>query len=162
MKKQHQYNLALAWTGNSGNGTRGYTTYERSYTISAANKEAISGSSDPSFRGDKTKYNPEELLVASAASCHMLWYLHLCAEAGVIVTNYTDSAVGIMHETEKGSGYFTEITHYPKVTVKDASMVEKANLLHSKANEYCFIANSVKFPIHHKPECAVADALVDL
>lgn len=160
MKKQHQYNLALKWTGNTGAGTHSYTSYERSYTISAAHKKEISGSSDPSFRGDKTKYNPEDMLVASIVSCHMLWYLHLCAEAGVIVTNYTDSAVGIMYETGNGSGYFTEITLYPKVTVKDASMIEKANSLHSKANEYCFIANSVKFPVHHKPECEVADLLV--
>lgn len=133
MKKQHQYNLTLEWTGNTGAGTCSYATYERSYTISAAYKKEISGSSDPSFRGDKTKYNPEELLVASITSCHMLWYLHLCAEAGVIVTNYTDKVVGMMHETENGSGYFSEITLYPKVTVKDVSMIEKANSLHSKA-----------------------------
>ena len=99
--------------GNTGSGTGGNTIYERCYTISAANKEAISGSSDASFRGDKTKYNPEQLLVASVAGCHLLWYLHLCAEADVIVTNYTDNAVGVMHETEKGNGYFTEITLYP-------------------------------------------------
>jgi organic hydroperoxide reductase OsmC/OhrA len=153
MNKQHQYNVSLLWTGNTGSGTSSYKSYERSHTITAAEKKDIFASSDPSFRGDKTKYNPEELLVASIVSCHMLWYLHLCAEAGVIVTNYTDNAVGIMQETANGSGYFSQVTLYPEVTVKDASMIEKANSLHAKANEYCFVANSVKFPVHHNPVC---------
>lgn len=155
MNKQHQYTLSILWTGNRGSGTSSYKSYERSHTITATEKKDIFASSDPSFRGDKIKYNPEELLVASIASCHMLWYLHLCAEAGVIVTNYTDKAAGIMQETANGSGYFTQVTLYPEVTVKDASMIEKANSLHAKANEFCFIANSVKFPIHHNPVCKV-------
>jgi organic hydroperoxide reductase OsmC/OhrA len=153
MNKQHQYNVSILWTGNTGSGTSSYKSYERSHTITAIEKKDIFASSDPSFRGDKTKYNPEELLVASIVSCHMLWYLHLCAEAGVIVTNYTDNAVGIMQETANGSGYFSQVTLYPEVTVKDASMIEKANSLHAKANEYCFVANSVKFPVHHNPVC---------
>jgi organic hydroperoxide reductase OsmC/OhrA len=153
MNKQHTYKLLLQWTGNTGNGTSSYKSYERSHVVSANSKAEILCSSDASFRGDKTKYNPEELLVASISSCHMLWYLHLCADAGVVVINYTDNAVGIMQETETGSGYFKEITLHPKVIVKDTSMIEKANNLHKKANEYCFIANSVKFPVHHQPQC---------
>ncbi len=153
MNREHFYHLSLQWTGNTGNGTSAYTAYERSHIISTAGKTEIYCSSDPSFRGDKTKYNPEELLVASIASCHMLWYLHLCAEAGINVVSYTDNAAGIMVETETGSGYFKEITLYPQVVVKDISMIDTANKLHSKANEYCFIANSLKFPVHHKPQC---------
>jgi len=153
MNKEHRYNLLMQWTGNTGNGTGGYKAYERSHTIQAEGKTEIFCSSDASFRGDKLKYNPEELLVASIASCHMLWYLHLCADAGVIVISYSDNAVGVMQETETGSGYFKEVTLCPHVIVKDASMIDTANQLHHKANEYCFIANSVKFPIHHKPEC---------
>ncbi|MEO8712709.1 MAG: OsmC family protein [Parafilimonas sp.] len=152
MNKDHQYNLTVKWAGNNGTGTSSYTAYERSHIIHAENKENIQGSSDISFRGDKTKYNPEELLVASIAACHMLWYLHLCSDAGVIVTAYSDNAEGVMQETETG-GLFKEITLYPVVTVRDTSMIDKANSLHSKANEYCFIANSVRFPIYHKPHC---------
>ena len=152
MNKEHHYNLTVKWMGNKGTGTSSYTAYERSHIIQAENKEDIQCSSDVSFRGDKTRYNPEELLVASIAACHMLWYLHFCADAGVIVTAYTDKAKGVMKETEAG-GLFKEITLFPVVTVKDASMIEKANSLHSKANEYCFIANSVRFPIYHKPQC---------
>ena len=152
MNKEHQYNLTVQWMRNTGTGTSSYTAYERSHIIHAENKENIQGSSDISFRGDKTKYNPEELLVASISSCHMLWYLHLCADAGVIVTAYTDNAKGVMKETETG-GLFKEITLFPVVTVKDVAMIDKANSLHSKANEYCYIANSVRFPVYHKPQC---------
>jgi len=153
MNKKHYYNLTIRWTGNNGTGTNSYRAYERTHRIQGKDKAEILCSSDGSFRGDKTRYNPEELLVAAISSCHMLWYLHLCADAGVIVVDYTDEASGVMQETENGSGYFTEITLFPKVIVKDASMIEKADTLHSKANEYCFIANSVKFPVHHRPTC---------
>jgi organic hydroperoxide reductase OsmC/OhrA len=156
MSKNHEYNISVRWTGNTGNGTAGYKGYERSHTVQAPDKTEILCSSDSSFRGDKTKYNPEELLVASISTCHMLWYLHLCADAGIIVTAYHDNATGIMQETENGGGYFKEITLYPQVIVKDDSMVEKASSLHAKANELCFIANSVKFPVHHKPTCTIA------
>jgi organic hydroperoxide reductase OsmC/OhrA len=153
MNKEHLYRLNVNWTGNTGNGTQDYKGYERNHSIHAKGKEVIFASSDTSFRGDKTKYNPEELLVASISSCHMLWYLHLCADAGVVVVSYIDNAVGVMQETETGSGYFKEITLFPQVVVKDISMIDKANSLHSKANKYCFVANSVKFPVHHKPQC---------
>ena len=155
MNKKHHYELTTQWTGNTGTGTSNYRAYERSHVIQAMDKTEILCSSDGSFRGDRTKYNPEELLVASISSCHMLWYLHICADAGVVVVDYTDNATGVMQETENGSGYFTEITLFPKVVVKDASMIKMANSLHSKANEYCFIANSVKFPVHHQPTCEV-------
>ncbi len=153
MNKLHKYNLSIQWEGNTGSGTSGYKAYARDHVVSAGDKVQIPCSSDPAFRGNKTKYNPEELLVASVATCHMLWYLHLCADAAVVVVDYKDNATGIMQETENGSGFFKEIMLYPEVIVKDASMIEKANSLHAKANEYCFIANSVKFPVHHKPVC---------
>lgn len=149
--KKHYYKTTTLWTGNKGTGTSGYRDYERSHTISVENKAIIEGSSDPSFRGDKTKHNPEEMFLSSLSSCHMLWYLHFCSEAGVIVTNYTDEATGIMEETSNGSGHFTEVILYPKVTVAEQSMMEKAEQLHHKAHEFCFIANSVNFPVKHIP-----------
>lgn len=151
MSKEHHYKIALQWTGNTGSGTTAYKSYERSHRISVENKPYIDASSDPGFRGDPTKYNPEELLVASLSSCHMLWYLHLCAEAGVIVVDYHDDARGIMIETIDGGGKFSEVTLNPVVTVKDASMIEKATALHAKANKLCFIANSVNFRVIHRP-----------
>lgn len=155
MEKQHTYQTTIQWAGNSGKGTTGYRDYERSYAISAEGKPVISGSSDPAFRGDKSKYNPEDLLLASIASCHMLWYLHLCSEVGVIVVDYTDHATGLMVETPDGGGRFSAVTLYPVVTVTESSMVDKANQLHHKANELCFIANSLNFKVDHQPTCLV-------
>lgn len=153
----HQYKAVITWTGNSGKGTIGHKAYERSHTITIANKPDIPGSSDPAFGGDTTKHNPEELLVASLSSCHMLWYLSLCAGAGVVVTEYKDVAAGVMIELPDGSGRFTEVTLHPMVTVLAPSMTAKASELHEKANRMCFIANSVNFPVHHKPSCRVAE-----
>lgn len=151
MNKEHFYKLTVQWTGNMGNGTLNYRTYERSHVISAENKESILASADPAFRGDKSKYNPEELLLASLSSCHMLWFLHLCADNGVIVVDYIDSPTGIMEETENGGGKFKEVTLNPIVTVSDLTSLDKLDELHEKANELCFIANSVNFIVKHKP-----------
>lgn len=151
--KQHNYTTTVKWTGNKGTGTSNYREFERSHIVSVDSKPDISCSSDPAFRGDKTKYNPEELLVASLSSCHMLWYLHLCSEAGVIVIDYIDNAIGTMIETSNGGGRFTEVVLNPIVTVNESSMIEKANELHKKANALCFIANSVNFKVEHRSSC---------
>jgi organic hydroperoxide reductase OsmC/OhrA len=148
--KQHNYSLTINWTGNKGEGTNGYKSYERSHEIVIDRKEIIKGSSDPSFLGDNTKYNPEELLLASISSCHMLWYLHLCSDADIVVTNYVDNAKGIMEETVDGGGKFTSVTLYPTITLKNISQQENANALHSKADELCFIANSLNFKVQHQ------------
>lgn len=154
--KHHHYKTTIEWTGNKGSGTSNYRDYERSHTISAENKPVIEGSSDPAFRGDKTKYNPEEMLLSSLSSCHMLWYLHFCSEAGIIVTDYIDHATGSMEETAIGrSGHFTEVVLNPTVTITDETQIEKAEELHTKANEYCFIANSVNFPIKHNTKILI-------
>lgn len=149
--KQHNYALKINWTGNSGSGTNSYKSYERSFEVSVDGKEIINGSSDPSFNGDKTKYNPEELLLASISSCHMLWYLHLCADDGIIVTSYIDNAEGIMVENDNGGGKFEQVILKPVISVTENSMIEKAIILHAKANKLCFVANSVNFRISHQP-----------
>ncbi len=153
MNKQHNYSLTVKWTGNKGTGTSDYKAFDRNHSIIINGKANISCSSDPAFLGDKTKHNPEELLVASLASCHMLWYLHLCSQAKIIVVDYVDNATGIMEETSNGGGHFKEVLLHPRVTVTENFMVEKANELHKKANELCFIANSVNFKVYHKPTC---------
>jgi len=132
MKKQHHYKTTIRWTGNKGQGTINYKAYERDHVISIENKADIFGSSDKAFRGDKTLHNPEELLVSSLSACHMLWYLHLCAEAGINVVDYVDNATGVMIETSEGGGHFTEVTLNPVVTVMEDSMAEKANELHKR------------------------------
>ena len=158
MNKEHQYQTSLIWTGNKGEGTKNYRAYERSYTITIEGKPPLLGSSDPTFLGDRTKYNPEELLVMALSSCHMLWYLHLCADEGIIVVEYKDDAIGIMQEERNGSGRFTEVILQPVVTIADKTLIEKAQELHEKANKMCFIANSCNFPVNHKPTCSAVNS----
>ncbi len=150
--KRHNYEIKVEWTGNEGNGTLNYKSYNRNHKIISDGKyDKINGSSDPSFLGDKTKYNPEDLFLSSLSACHMLWYLHLCSVHRIIVTEYLDNATGIMEETENGSGKFTEVTLNPKVKITDGNLIKKANELHEEANKMCFIANSCNFKIGHKP-----------
>jgi organic hydroperoxide reductase OsmC/OhrA len=159
MNNKHQYSINLQWTGNKGSGTSAFTAYERNHTINIENKPELLISSDPSFNGDKTRYNPEELLVASLSSCHMLWYLHLCSEAGVIVTDYKDNAKGTMEISADGGGHFTEVTLYAEVSITNSDMEEIANELHNKANRLCFIANSCNFPILYKASFKIKNSL---
>lgn len=152
MNREHHYRTLLEWTGNTGEGTATYRGYERAHTIQAEGKPVIAASSDPSFRGDAARYNPEELFLASLSSCHMLWYLHLCSDAGVVVTAYTDEAEGVMEESASGTGHFTSVTLKPRVTVREESMRAAAESLHTMANKMCYIANSVNFMVHHLQE----------
>jgi organic hydroperoxide reductase OsmC/OhrA len=156
MSRVHTYQLSLSWTGNVGLGTSDYRAYERAHEVAAAEKPTILGSSDPAFRGDPRRWNPEELLVASLSQCHLLAYLHLAASAGVVVTAYTDTPVGSMAENADGSGQFTEVLLSPAVTVAEESMVTRAAELHDPAHRMCFIAGSVNFPVRHAASTLLA------
>ena len=153
MAKQHAYRVTTTWTGNLGSGTAHYGGYSRDHQLSANGKSApVLGSSDPSFRGDASRYNPEELLVASLSSCHMLWVLHLCAEAGIVVSAYVDEAVGTMEQTADGGGQFTQVTLKPRMTLAQPERIAEARVIHQRAHQLCFIARSVNFPVLHEPE----------
>ncbi|MFB9238246.1 OsmC family protein [Plantactinospora siamensis] len=151
MGRTHQYTATVVWTGARETGTTNYRAYGREHVVSGDGKADIAGSSDPAFRGDPARWNPEELLLASLAQCHLLAYLHLCATNGVVVTAYVDRPRGTMTETPDGGGRFTEVVLRPEVTVTDAAMTDKAAQLHERAHELCFIANSVNFPVRHEP-----------
>jgi organic hydroperoxide reductase OsmC/OhrA len=153
MTKEHHYKTTITWTGNTGIGTKDYKSYDRSHTISIDNKMDIMASSDPAFLGDKSKHNPEDLLVSSLSGCHMLWYLHLCATNGITVIEYKDNASGTMKETGENGGRFTEVVLHPTVIVTDHKQVDRANELHSEAHKMCFIANSCNFPVRHIATC---------
>ena len=153
----HRYEVITRWIGNRGSGTSEYRAYGRDHEIAAPGKaQAIPGSSDAHFRGDATRYNPEELLVASISACHMLWYLHLCADAGIVVLSYTDTGQGTMVEDPNGGGRFTEVVLHPRATITRAEQAQEALALHARAHQLCFIANSVNFPVRHVPEVSVA------
>lgn len=150
----HTYALDLEWQGNRGSGTSGYRDYARDVVLRAAGKPALEGSADPTFRGDASRWNPEELLVAALAQCHLLSYLHMAVIHGVVVTSYADSPVGTMAQEGIG-GHFTRVLLRPVVTVADASQVEVALRIHREAGEACFIASSVNFPVEHEPTVRV-------
>jgi organic hydroperoxide reductase OsmC/OhrA len=139
--REHGYEVEVTWSG----ATTGYRDYSRAHEVAGRGKPVIPGSSDPAFRGDRDRYNPEELLVASLSQCHMLWFLHLATEAGLVVTSYRDRATGTMAEGADGGGRFTEVTLRPEVTVHSGR--EKLAELHERAHHLCFIANSVNFPV---------------
>jgi organic hydroperoxide reductase OsmC/OhrA len=155
MSKTHRYQAQIVWTGNVGSGTSGYRAYERRYEVHCAGKTPIVGSSDPAFRGDPALYNPEDLLLAALSACHMLWYLHLCADAGIIVQAYEDNAEGSMTLTADGAGRFTEVLLRPNIRLAAGADADQAKRLHAGAHEKCFIANSVNFPIRVEPTILV-------
>jgi organic hydroperoxide reductase OsmC/OhrA len=149
--KRHNYEVRLDWTGNDGEGTKTYKGYRRDHTITSAGKPPIQGSSDPAFRGDPSRYNPEELLVASLSACHMLWYLHLCSVNHVTVLDYRDDASGVMEEGDDGSGEMVRVMLRPVVRISAGDDRVQALALHNQAHHLCFIARSVKFPVDISP-----------
>ena len=154
--KTHRYEVTMEWTGNTGAGTAAYRAYERSHEITAGDKPPIPGSSDPVFRGDPARWNPEELLVAALSACHQLVYLHRCAEAGIVVTAYIDRAEGVMVEDDKGGGRFERVVLRPLVTIAPGGDEALALELHHMAAEQCYIASSVNFPVDHDPQIRIA------
>lgn len=155
MNRPHRYRVDVVWTGNRGTGTDGYRNYSRNHVIRVPGKPELAGSSDPTFRGDATRHNPEDMLVAALSTCHMLSYLHMATVAGVVVTNYTDAAEGTM-VTEGDGGRFTEVVLRPVVTITAASDPARAEAAHEAAHQACFIANSVNFPVRCEPRIVVA------
>jgi organic hydroperoxide reductase OsmC/OhrA len=147
--KDHEYGVRVEWTGNRGHGTRNYTGYDRAHVITSTNRPPLLGSSDAAFHGDGTRYNPEDLLVASLSACHMLWYLALSAKAGIVVTAYVDDARGTMVETSDGGGRFAEVVLRPTVTVRETPYRNLVADLHHRAHELCFIAQSVNFRVRY-------------
>jgi organic hydroperoxide reductase OsmC/OhrA len=157
MGHTHEYATRTEWTGNTGSGTARYDAYVRRHTTSAAGRPDLPASSDPAFRGDADRWNPELLLVAALSQCHMLSYLHRCALGGVTVMAYVDDAVGTMREDGRGGGRFEAVTLRPVVTVAAAAMADRAQALHAEAAARCFIAASVDFPVGHEPAVVVAE-----
>ncbi len=156
MGAPHRYRVTLEWTGDDGEGTASYRSYRRDHVVTADGPPPLEGSSDPTFRGDATRWNPEQLLVASLSQCHLLWYLHLAAEAGVVVVGYVDHPEGEMALSADGGGRFTSVTLRPEVTVGPGTDAAEAEALHDRAHELCFIARSVAFSVTHQPSVVVA------
>ncbi|MBA2079011.1 MAG: peroxiredoxin [Rhodanobacter sp. 68-29] len=155
MSRPHRYRVDVEWTGNRGSGTDGYRNYSRNHAIRIPGKPDLAGSSDPAFRGDATRHNPEDMLVAALSTCHMLSYLHMATVAGVVVVAYDDSAEGTML-TEGDGGRFTEVVLRPVVVIRADSDPDQALAAHDDAHHACFIANSVNFPVRCEPRIVVS------
>ena len=151
MDKRHTYSVRIDWTGNQGSGTSSYRAYSRAHEVTVPGKPVIAGSADPVFLGDPTRWNPAELLIAALAACHQLWYLHLCADAGIVVENYSDNASGVEIELPDGAGQFESVTLRPHVTLAPSANEATARRLHDEAAKKCFIARSVSFRVEHEP-----------
>jgi organic hydroperoxide reductase OsmC/OhrA len=151
-ERSHRYEVKNRWTGNLGSGTSSYRAYSRAHELSGPEKVVtIPGSSDPAFRGDRERYSPEELLVGALSACHMLWVLHLCAEAGIVVTEYRDDAIGEMMEHADGAGEFTRVLLRPRMVISDSSRLDDLPAIHERAHGLCFLARSMKFPVEREP-----------
>lgn len=155
---EHRYAVTVRWTGNRGDGTATYRGYSRDHDVEIAGLPVLKGSADPTFHGDKTRYNPEQLLLTALGQCHMLSFLHVAVKHGVVVTAYEDRAEGLMRTNRDGSGQFESVTLRPEVTVAAAVDTALMEQLHEEANKVCFIARSVNFPVLHSPTTLVAEA----
>ena len=148
---EHRYAVTVRWTGNQGDGTSTYRGYSRDHDVDIPGLPILKGSADPTFHGDKTRYNPEQLLLTALSQCHMLSFLHVAVKHGVVVTGYEDRAEGLLRTNRDGSGQFESVTLRPEVTVGAAVDTALMEQLHEEANKVCFIARSVNFPVLHAP-----------
>lgn len=147
---EHAFTATIRWTGNRGTGTQTYRGYDRTWDIATQAKAVVHCSNDPLLGGDPTKHNPEDLLLASLSSCHMLWYLHLASNAGIVVHAYSDDPVGIGETLPNGAGRFLRATLRPHIVVQQGADVQLADKLHHEVHQYCFIARSVNFPVAYE------------
>ncbi len=154
---EHRYAVSLEWTGNRGSGTSTYRGYGRDHIIRAQGLPDLAGTADPTFHGDRDRWNPEQLLLTALSQCHMLSYLHVAVKHGISVVAYSDNAEGTLRLNRDGSGEFTGAVLRPRVTIAGNASAEAAQELHAEANRLCFIARSVNFPVLHQPETTVAD-----
>ena len=150
MSKSHEFTAEIVWTGDRGQGTQHYRGYDRTWNIVTPGKVPIECSNDPMLGGDPSKPNPEDLLLSSVAACHMLWYLHLASNAGIVVRGYEDSPLGVGETGSRGEGRFVRAILRPRIRVDRGTDLAKADSLHGEVHQFCFIARSVNFPISYE------------
>ena len=149
--KQHSYTSAIRWTGNSGEGTAHYRAYTRDWEVAVPGKPVIPCSNDPLLGGNKGLMNPEDMLLSALSGCHMLWYLHLASDAGIVVTAYEDAPEGTGELEPSGAARFVKAVLRPRITVKPGADMERAHAIHHEIHKVCFIARSVNFPVEIEP-----------
>lgn len=156
MTQKHDYLACIEWTGDRGSGTRTYRGYDRTWDVTTPGKPVIHCSNDPLLGGNPNLPNPEDLLIASLAACHMLWYLHLASVAGIVVRAYRDDPIGVGETSPNGAGRFLRASLRPHVVVEPGADLAEAEAIHHRIHEYCFIARSVNFPVDYAPTFTIA------
>jgi organic hydroperoxide reductase OsmC/OhrA len=151
MPHEHHFASTTIWSGARFGPTETYAGYSREFRTEIMGKGAIEGSAAGAFRGDESRVNPEDLLIAAVSSCHLLSYLAECARSGILVVGYVDETTATM-AWKDGKMRITEVTLRPKVSIAAGGDLELAEALHEKAHDVCFIASSVNFPIACYPE----------
>lgn len=155
MSLKHLFKAILHWKSTESVATK----YVKNHTISFEGKSALDISAAKAFKGDPSLHNPEDLLLSSLMSCHMMSFLYVCSLNQINVLAYTDNASGTLETDEKGGGRFVEVHLHPVVTIDNPKQIDLANSLHQKANELCFIANSCNFKVLHTPTCNISENL---
>ena len=154
---RHEYSSHVVWTGNRGEGTAGYRSYDRTWDIAVPGKVVIHCSNDPLLGGDVSKTNPEDLLLSALSACHMLWYLHYASDLGIVVTAYQDEPLGLGEVSASGAGRFVSAVLRPRITVRPGSDIDTATAIHGRIHKVCFIARSINFPVSYDPTFIFAD-----
>jgi len=149
----HLFKATLNWSSNKKQEETISKFYNKSHQIKIEGKPVLDISAAKAFKGDPSLYNPEDLLLSSLVSCHMMSYLYVCSQNGIEVLEYSDNAEATLEVSPDGSGRFTEVRLKPKVKISNPDKVELALELHTKANKLCFIANSCNFPVLHEASC---------
>lgn len=144
---QHAYSSAIEWTGNRGTGTATYRGYDRTWQVVTPCKPIIACSNDPLLGGDPTLHNPEDMLISALASCHMLWFLHLASNAGVVVQSYVDAPEAIGETLPDGASRFLSAVLRPTIGLAPGMDRMVADAVHAEIHKVCFIARSVNFPV---------------
>lgn len=154
---KHLFKAKTTWFSNKKDIVSAKKRYTKSHVITIEGKPDLHVSAAKAFKGDPELYNPEDMLLSSVVSCHMMSYLYVCSQNGIDVLSYSDAAEATLEVSEDGSGRFTEVRLYPKVIISQPEKIEEALSLHKKANQLCFIANSCNFPIIHYPVCKIRE-----
>ncbi|OOV19551.1 OsmC family protein [Flavobacterium sp. LM4] len=153
---KHFFKATINWTSNQNQEQSVKKNYSKTHQIKIEGKPILDVSAAKAFKGDPELYNPEDLLLSSLVSCHMMSYLYVCSQNGIEVLEYTDNAEATLEVTADGSGRFTEVRLHPKVKIANVDKMQEALELHIKANQLCFIANSCNFPVLHNATCETA------
>lgn len=151
MSNRHTFEAHLSWTKPDEASSNRKRIYGKTHLMQINGKQDLTISAAKAFKGDPALHNPEDQLLSSIMSCHMMSFLYVCSQHNMEVFSYKDKATAILETYEDGSGKIVSVSLFPQVIIADHNQIELANALHVKANKLCFIANSCNFPVQHEP-----------